>query len=125
MTKLFSINKNLGGAGSSWLGLPQRFCRPDNAIATASMWGLGLSGEGYVWSYRLVFLIGVSKAVHSVHSGLIPGLFNNQLKENNVLLDEHQAKRESHKWYIYGDQGRYDVASEDSSYSDDSNPSTN
>ncbi|XP_042478923.1 uncharacterized protein LOC122059917 isoform X3 [Macadamia integrifolia] len=35
------------------------------------------------------------------------------------------AKRESHKWYIYGDQGRYDVASEDSSYSDDSNPSTN
>ncbi|KAK1314978.1 putative inactive leucine-rich repeat receptor-like protein kinase [Acorus calamus] len=41
------------------------------------------------WSERLTVLIGVAKAVHFLHTGIIPGLSNNRLKTSNVLLDEH------------------------------------
>ncbi|KAK1257013.1 putative inactive leucine-rich repeat receptor-like protein kinase [Acorus gramineus] len=41
------------------------------------------------WSERLMVLIGVAKAVHFLHTGIIPGLSNNRLKTSNVLLDEH------------------------------------
>lgn len=34
-------------------------------------------------------LIGVARAVHFLHTGIIPGFFNNRLKTNNVLLNEH------------------------------------
>ncbi|KAK4259400.1 hypothetical protein QN277_005738 [Acacia crassicarpa] len=42
------------------------------------------------WSDRLAILIGVAKAVHFLHTGVIPGCFNNQLKADNILLDEHR-----------------------------------
>ncbi|KAK7266916.1 hypothetical protein RIF29_19577 [Crotalaria pallida] len=42
------------------------------------------------WSDRLAILIGVAKAVHFLHTGVIPGCFNNQLKTKNILLDEHR-----------------------------------
>lgn len=42
------------------------------------------------WSDRLAILIGVAKAVHFLHTGIIPGCFRNKLKTNNVLLDEHR-----------------------------------
>lgn len=41
------------------------------------------------WSDRLAILIGVAKAVHFLHTGVIPGCFSNGLKTKNVLLDEH------------------------------------
>ncbi|XP_042376692.1 probable inactive leucine-rich repeat receptor-like protein kinase At3g03770 [Zingiber officinale] len=41
------------------------------------------------WSDRLAVLIGIGKAVHFLHTGVIPGFFNNRLKANNILLDEH------------------------------------
>ncbi|KAG6481897.1 probable inactive leucine-rich repeat receptor-like protein kinase At3g03770 [Zingiber officinale] len=41
------------------------------------------------WSDRLAVLIGISKAIHFLHTGIIPGFFNNRLKTNNILLDEH------------------------------------
>ncbi|XP_074583566.1 putative inactive leucine-rich repeat receptor-like protein kinase At3g03770 isoform X2 [Curcuma longa] len=41
------------------------------------------------WSDRLAVLIGIAKAVHFLHTGIIPGFFNNRLKTNNILLDEH------------------------------------
>ncbi|CAI9753089.1 unnamed protein product [Fraxinus pennsylvanica] len=41
------------------------------------------------WSDRLAILIGVAKAVHFLHTGIIPGFFNNRLKANNILLNEH------------------------------------
>ncbi|CAA0820128.1 Leucine-rich repeat protein kinase family protein [Striga hermonthica] len=41
------------------------------------------------WSERLSVVIGVAKAVHFLHSGVIPPCFNNHLKTNNILLDEH------------------------------------
>ncbi|KAL0377312.1 UNVERIFIED_CONTAM: putative inactive leucine-rich repeat receptor-like protein kinase [Sesamum radiatum] len=41
------------------------------------------------WSDRLAILIGVAKAVHFLHTGVIPPSFSNRLKTNNILLDEH------------------------------------
>ncbi|XP_050270837.1 probable inactive leucine-rich repeat receptor-like protein kinase At3g03770 isoform X3 [Quercus robur] len=43
----------------------------------------------FKWSDRLAILIGVAKAVHFLHTGVIPGCLNNRLKTNNILLDEH------------------------------------
>ncbi|XP_030544643.1 probable inactive leucine-rich repeat receptor-like protein kinase At3g03770 [Rhodamnia argentea] len=45
------------------------------------------------WSDRLAILIGVAKAVHFLHTGIIPSCFNNRLKTNNILLDEHQIAK--------------------------------
>ncbi|RDY13334.1 putative inactive leucine-rich repeat receptor-like protein kinase, partial [Mucuna pruriens] len=45
------------------------------------------------WSDRLAILIGVAKAVHFLHTGVIPGCFSNQLKTKNVLLDEHSIPK--------------------------------
>ncbi|KAG7985863.1 hypothetical protein I3843_03G048900 [Carya illinoinensis] len=45
------------------------------------------------WSDRLQILIGVAKAVHFLHTGVITGCFNNQLKTNNILLDEHRIAK--------------------------------
>ncbi|CAN8264524.1 unnamed protein product [Cochlearia groenlandica] len=42
------------------------------------------------WSERLNVLIGVAKAVHFLHTGVIPGFFSNRLKTNNVLLNQHR-----------------------------------
>ncbi|GMY15089.1 probable inactive leucine-rich repeat receptor-like protein kinase At3g03770 [Fagus crenata] len=38
---------------------------------------------------RLAVLISVAKAVHFLHTGIIPGFFHNRLKTNNILLNEH------------------------------------
>ncbi|PNY16442.1 putative inactive LRR protein kinase [Trifolium pratense] len=48
------------------------------------------SDKALKWSDRLAILIGVAKAVHFLHTGIIPGCFRNQLKTNNVLLHEHR-----------------------------------
>lgn len=45
------------------------------------------------WSERLTVLIGVAKAVHFLRTGIIPGFFNNRLKTNNILLDEHRMAK--------------------------------
>ncbi|KAL5138338.1 putative xyloglucan endotransglucosylase/hydrolase protein 30 [Glycine soja] len=45
------------------------------------------------WSDRLAISIGVAKVVHLLHTGVIAGCFRNQLKTNNILLDEHHILR--------------------------------
>ncbi|KAK9117508.1 hypothetical protein Sjap_016455 [Stephania japonica] len=45
------------------------------------------------WSERLAVLISVAKAVHYLHTGMVPGFFNNQLKTNNILLDENRVAK--------------------------------
>ncbi|CAN4079116.1 unnamed protein product [Withania somnifera] len=45
------------------------------------------------WSDRLSVLIGVAKAVHFLHSGVIPSSFSNRLKTSNILLDEHNMAK--------------------------------
>ncbi|KAL5998157.1 hypothetical protein ACLOJK_009095 [Asimina triloba] len=45
------------------------------------------------WPERLAVLIGAAKAVHFLHTGVIPGFFNNHLKTNSILLDEHRIPK--------------------------------
>ncbi|XP_022750484.1 probable inactive leucine-rich repeat receptor-like protein kinase At3g03770 [Durio zibethinus] len=45
------------------------------------------------WSDRLAILIDMAKAVNFLHTGVIPGVYNNQLKTNNILLDEHHIAK--------------------------------
>ncbi|XP_057459680.1 probable inactive leucine-rich repeat receptor-like protein kinase At3g03770 [Actinidia eriantha] len=45
------------------------------------------------WSDRLAALIDVARAVHFLHTGIIPGFFNNRLKANNILLNEHRMAK--------------------------------
>ncbi|KAL3829501.1 hypothetical protein ACJIZ3_018303 [Penstemon smallii] len=45
------------------------------------------------WSDRLAVLIGIAKAVHFLHTGVIPPSFSNQLKTNNIILDEHRIAK--------------------------------
>ncbi|KAF2537830.1 hypothetical protein F2Q68_00018988 [Brassica cretica] len=47
-------------------------------------------GKAMNWSERLTVLTGVAKAVHYLHTGVIPGFFSNRLKTNNVLLNQHR-----------------------------------
>lgn len=41
----------------------------------------------------MAILIGVAKAVHFLHTGVIPGAFNNQLRTSNILIDEHRIAK--------------------------------
>nr|VDC78762.1 unnamed protein product [Brassica rapa] len=75
------------------------------------------------WPDRLGILIEIAKAVHFLHTGVIPGSFNNQLKTNNILLDQHKIAKlsdygvsaileENEKLEIKseGHKSKYDVA---------------
>ncbi|CAJ2644437.1 unnamed protein product [Trifolium pratense] len=46
-------------------------------------------GKIFNWPERLSVLISVAKAVHFLHTGMIPGFFKNRLKTNNILLNEN------------------------------------
>ena len=62
------------------------------------------------WADRLTVLTGVAKAVHFLHTGLIPGFFNNRLKANNILLNEDgMAKLSDYGLSIIGE----DIKQED------------
>ncbi|XP_015698879.1 probable inactive leucine-rich repeat receptor-like protein kinase At3g03770 isoform X2 [Oryza brachyantha] len=41
------------------------------------------------WCDRLQVLINIAKAVHFLHTGIIPGSLYNRLKPSSILLDEH------------------------------------
>ncbi|PWA98912.1 leucine-rich repeat protein kinase family protein [Artemisia annua] len=45
------------------------------------------------WSDRLAVLIGIAKAVHFLHTGVIPASSSNRLRTNNILLDEHRIAK--------------------------------
>nr|KAJ0210329.1 hypothetical protein LSAT_V11C400228150 [Lactuca sativa] len=45
------------------------------------------------WPDRLAVLIGVAKAVHFLHTGVIPASSSNRLKTNNILLDDYQIAK--------------------------------
>ncbi|XP_073065059.1 probable inactive leucine-rich repeat receptor-like protein kinase At3g03770 [Primulina eburnea] len=66
------------------------------------------------WSNRLAVLIDVAKGVHFLHTGVIPPSFNNRLKTNNVLIDEHQrAKLSDYGMSIIGDETEKPEAKKD------------
>ncbi|KZV47965.1 putative inactive leucine-rich repeat receptor-like protein kinase, partial [Dorcoceras hygrometricum] len=57
------------------------------------------------WSNRLAVLIHVAKAVHFLHTGVIPPSLSNRLTTSNVLLDEHHiAKLSDYGMSIIGDE---------------------
>ncbi|XP_010524265.1 PREDICTED: probable inactive leucine-rich repeat receptor-like protein kinase At3g03770 isoform X2 [Tarenaya hassleriana] len=45
------------------------------------------------WPDRLGILIEVAKAVHFLHTGVMPGSFTNHLRTNNILLDQHRIAK--------------------------------
>ncbi|XP_019417686.1 PREDICTED: probable inactive leucine-rich repeat receptor-like protein kinase At3g03770 [Lupinus angustifolius] len=47
------------------------------------------SGKIFNWPERLSVLVSIAKAVHFLHTGMIPGFFKNRLKINNILLNQH------------------------------------
>ncbi|XVF08728.1 hypothetical protein REPUB_Repub07fG0028300 [Reevesia pubescens] len=66
-------------------------------------------GEVLNWSERLAVLIGVCKAVHFLHTGVIPGFFHNRLKTNNILLNQHRMAK-------LGDYGLSIISEETDNY---------
>ncbi|KAK7411034.1 hypothetical protein VNO78_02377 [Psophocarpus tetragonolobus] len=47
------------------------------------------SGKVFNWSERLAVLLNIAKAVHFLHTGMIPGFVKNRLKTNNILLHDN------------------------------------
>lgn len=45
------------------------------------------------WSDRLTILINIAKAVHFLHTGVIPPSLKNRLTTSNILLDEHRVAK--------------------------------
>ncbi|KAD6796079.1 hypothetical protein E3N88_06975 [Mikania micrantha] len=52
-----------------------------------------VSERVFKWPDRLAVLIGIAKAVHFLHSGVIPASSSNRLKTNNILLDDYQIAK--------------------------------
>ncbi|CAN1802244.1 Probable inactive leucine-rich repeat receptor-like protein kinase At3g03770 [Linum perenne] len=68
-------------------------------------------GKAMNWPERLAALTGVAKAVHFLHTGVIPGFFNNRLKTHNILLNEHgMAKLSDYGLSIVSDHENRDSA---------------
>jgi hypothetical protein len=40
------------------------------------------------WPQRMAITIGVARGVQFLHTGIAPGIFGNNLKMDNVLLDD-------------------------------------
>ena len=40
------------------------------------------------WPQRLAITIGVARGVQFLHTGVVPGIFGNNMKINNILLDD-------------------------------------
>ncbi|KAJ3674456.1 hypothetical protein LUZ60_005072 [Juncus effusus] len=49
----------------------------------------GVDGHKLSWSQRIGAAIGVAKGIQFLHGGIIPGLFSNNLKITNILLDQN------------------------------------
>lgn len=49
----------------------------------------GRGQDGFGWLQRLLVIIGAAKGIHFLHSGLVPGIFDNNIKATNILLDQN------------------------------------
>eukprot|EP00250_Pteridium_aquilinum_P013152 c21161_g2_i1 orf=70-2631(+) len=49
----------------------------------------GRGQDGFGWLQRLLAIIGAAKGIHFLHSGSVPGIFNNGIKIRNVLVDQN------------------------------------
>ncbi|CAN0905944.1 Probable inactive leucine-rich repeat receptor-like protein kinase At3g03770 [Linum grandiflorum] len=70
-------------------------------------------GNSMNWAERLAALTGVAKALHFLHTGVIPGFFNNRLKTHNILVNEHgMVKLSDYGLSIVSDENRNSADSE-------------
>ncbi|XP_020092617.1 probable inactive leucine-rich repeat receptor-like protein kinase At3g03770 [Ananas comosus] len=49
----------------------------------------GAAGQKLTWTQRISAAIGVAKGIQFLHGGIMPGLFANNLKITNILLDQN------------------------------------
>lgn len=49
----------------------------------------GFPGQKLTWIQRISAAIGVVKGVQFLHTGIVPGIFSNNLKVTDVLLDQN------------------------------------
>uniref|UniRef100_A0ACD5X868 Uncharacterized protein n=1 Tax=Avena sativa TaxID=4498 RepID=A0ACD5X868_AVESA len=67
----------------------------------------GTEGRKLSWGQRILAAIGVAKGIQFLHGGIIPGLFGNNLRINNILLDQnHVAKIGSYNIPILGEASK-------------------
>jgi len=58
---------------------------------------IGYSREKISWTRRIAATIGVVKGVQFLHTGIVPGLYSNNLKITDILLDNnHNVKISSY-----------------------------
>ncbi|CAM0876743.1 unnamed protein product [Alopecurus aequalis] len=67
----------------------------------------GTEGRKLTWGQRISAAIGVARGIQFLHGGIIPGLFGNNLRINNILLDQnHVAKIGSYNIPILGEAAK-------------------
>ena len=49
----------------------------------------GLPSQRLNWTQRIAAAIGVAKGIQFLHTGTLPGVFSNNLKITDVLLDQN------------------------------------
>lgn len=55
------------------------------------------SGEKLSWTQRIAAAIGVVKGIQFLHTGIVPGLYSNNVKITDILLDNnHNVKISSY-----------------------------
>ena len=69
------------------------FLSPESASNTQS--AEGVAGQKLNWSQRIASAIGVARGIQFLHAGIIPGLFANDLKTTNILLDQNLVTKVS------------------------------
>ncbi|XVF24592.1 hypothetical protein REPUB_Repub13aG0141000 [Reevesia pubescens] len=49
----------------------------------------GLAGQRLNWTQRIAAAIGIAKGIQFLHTGILPGVFSNNLKITDVMLDQN------------------------------------
>ncbi|CAN8269705.1 unnamed protein product [Cochlearia groenlandica] len=53
----------------------------------------GHMGRLLTWEHRISIMIGVAKGIQFLHTGIVPGVYGNNLKITNILLDNNLAAK--------------------------------
>ncbi|CAH9111698.1 unnamed protein product [Cuscuta epithymum] len=46
-------------------------------------------GQKFSWSQRMAAALGIARGIQFLHTGIVPGIFSNELKITNILLADH------------------------------------
>ena len=49
----------------------------------------GHARQNFHWTHRIAAAIGVAKGIQFLHTGIVPGVYSNNLKITDVLLDQN------------------------------------